>query len=174
MRRIGLDQPPDDFLELPCRLGDAQQARIDHGQVQRVRLAAKIHCPMIHPVGGKLWLLPRATQPRSTNIRRTIEQHDVRCSRRCVRCCSEDETRPCLTVQDGDADIFGKTAEPRKPLSSSCSLPLLAAAVVALHDLGGRHADRIEMETLHARNCASIERLDSSSFPGAGGTSHDE
>ena len=57
---LGRDQSSDDRLELIGRLRDRQRARIDHGQVERVRLAAKIRRPLIHLAVGKLRLLPRA------------------------------------------------------------------------------------------------------------------
>jgi hypothetical protein len=46
--------------------------------------------------------------------------------------------------------------------------------VLAFHDLGGRYADRIEVETTHTRNGANFERSDCCGFPGSRGACYDE
>ena len=89
-------------------------------------------------------------------------------------CCSESETGPHLPIEDGNADIGGETAELREPLPGRRRLPLLRAAVVAFHHLGGGHADRIEVKTTYARDAASIQRLDRRGLSCAGGTRYDQ
>jgi hypothetical protein len=172
--RTGASQLPNDRFELVRRLDDRQRARIDHRQAQGIRLATEVRRPMIHAGIGELGLLSRATQARGSNIRGTVEQHDVCSPRRRASRSAEDETRSRLPVQDGHADVLGKAAEPRKPIGSGRRLPAFTTTVVALHNLGSRHTDRIEVEAFDAGNGASVERADSRCFAGPRGASHDE
>ena len=60
------------------------------------------------------------------------------------------------------------------PLGGSRSLPLLTATVIALHDVGRRYADGIEVKTLHTGQQTGFNRLDSRSFSCTRCASHDE
>jgi hypothetical protein len=64
-----------------------------------------------------------------------------------------------LSVEYNYADLVRQTAQSRQPLARREGLPLFAATVVAVHDLGGRDADRVEEEAANAGNAARVERL---------------
>ena len=87
---------------------------------------------------------------------------------------AENEARPRLAVKNGYTNFLWKIAEARKPLGRSCSLPLLSAAVVTLHDICGRHADRIEIETADTGNSTGLDLSNNGGFAGARGPGYDE
>jgi len=69
-----------------------------------------------------------------------------------------------LAIQNRNANGRIKVIQPVKPALSRPRLPCLATAVLALHYVRCRHADRIEVKTADARNLTRLERTDRRGF----------
>jgi hypothetical protein len=154
--------------------GDSEVRRVNHRQIQRIRLTTQVRRPTIHLRATEFGLPARSSQSCVAHCRCRIQQHNSHNGDAGSFGSGADERRTGLAIKDADFRPVRSGGELIEPSLGRVSLPLLRTAKVAAHLLDGRHPDRVEVIAADAGQGTRFEGAHCRGFSAAGGSCDDK